>query len=429
MQAADARRLTLGHGRDLGGWWVVIAGVLFAMTVGGTVFYGLGAFFAPIQSEFGWSFTTLSLAFSVQALVMGASSFVIGWLIDRVAARLLAVVGVALVAIGFFALGSVTSPQALYVVFGLMGLGATPTTFLLFNALVAQWFPNRMGTALAVVQVGYGVGGLIAPAFVFLILDFGWRAAATLAAVAVVVVCGPLCLVLKSPPVTRQHLSGGEPPSGTAIEELLTSTENALAQLGTREALATAAFWILLLVLVVSSSVSQVVYTHQIRALIAFGVLPAIAGAVVGFAPVIGLAGRFGFGWLGERWGGRYPLSLALGLQALGVATLAVVHGNADPTLYLFGVIYGVGQGGIFLLSPMIQREYFGTRSFGTIQGLLLGPSSLISALAPLMIGAYVDQYASYRPVFWICVILVSAVMTILVVWGAGPSRRAAKGS
>ena len=65
------------------GWWVVVASFLIALYVGGTILYGFTAIFEPIASEFGWSYTQISLATSLRGLEMGLLAPVVGLLVDR----------------------------------------------------------------------------------------------------------------------------------------------------------------------------------------------------------------------------------------------------------------------------------------------------------------------------------------------------------
>ena len=53
------------------GWWIVLASFVVAFYVAGTVFYGFTAFIEPLASEFGWSYTQISLAASLRGLEMG----------------------------------------------------------------------------------------------------------------------------------------------------------------------------------------------------------------------------------------------------------------------------------------------------------------------------------------------------------------------
>jgi MFS family permease len=408
---------------------IVIAGVVFSAAMGGPVFYALGAFFEPIQSEFHWSYTTVSWAYSLQALGMGGAMVFGGVIMDRVSPIRFAFGGIAIVVGSFLALSQIHSAPALYLVFVVMGIGAAPTAYLLFNSLLALWFPARMGAALAFVQVGFGLGGLAVPGFVALILSIGWRAAAIVIAIAIVLFCVPASLFLSKPLVvesSRPSLIELDPP--TNGEQVVLSAAHRATQSRSRSVIGLPTFWVILVVLMGSLGVAQVIYTHQIRALINFGVEPAVAGVAIGIAAAAGVFGRFGLGWMADRYGSRYILVLALVLQSVGVGILAMIHGSADPLLYVFAVTFGVGQGAIFLLGPMIQREFFGVRSFGTVQGLLLGPTSLTSAVAPLLVGMYVDRYGDYRPTFIVASASVMLMAIILALIGRSPQSAAASG-
>ena len=65
-------------------WRLVLVGAVISALVGGSTFYGLGAFFSPLQSEFNWSFSVLSGAFAVQYAVSGVATLIFGWFFDRI---------------------------------------------------------------------------------------------------------------------------------------------------------------------------------------------------------------------------------------------------------------------------------------------------------------------------------------------------------
>jgi len=52
------------------GWWIVLACFIINLYVGGIIFFSFTAFFEPIQQEFGWSYTQISLASSLRGLEM-----------------------------------------------------------------------------------------------------------------------------------------------------------------------------------------------------------------------------------------------------------------------------------------------------------------------------------------------------------------------
>ncbi len=65
------------------GWWIAGASFLIALYVGAVVYYGFTAFFEPIVSEMGWSYTQISLAASLRGLEVGLLAPLVGILADR----------------------------------------------------------------------------------------------------------------------------------------------------------------------------------------------------------------------------------------------------------------------------------------------------------------------------------------------------------
>ena len=65
------------------GWWVVLACFLITLYRSGALSYGFTAFFEPIVEEFGWSYTQVSIAFSLRGLEMGILAPIMGFLVDR----------------------------------------------------------------------------------------------------------------------------------------------------------------------------------------------------------------------------------------------------------------------------------------------------------------------------------------------------------
>lgn len=338
---------------------------------------------------------------------MGIASPVIGWLFDRWGPRFLGIAGVSLTALSFVLMSNIDSIVDLQVAFSLMGLGGSAATFLLLNSVVSLWFRAKLGRALAISQTGYGIGGLLAPVFVLMIGALGWRAAAQLIGLGVFVLGVPMCFILKH----RPERYGLKPDGVVDPVESRDNTDGATRQRRARphersveftahEAIRTWAFWLILIVLTLSSGITIIVFSHQIRAMIDYGFKPEVAGTIAGSTALIGVAGRFAMGWLGELYSSRFLLPVALLVQTAGVFMLSRITPSAVLAIVLFVALFGMGQSAIFLLSPLIQKEYFGTTAFGTIQGLIIGPSMIVAAAAPVPVGSYVDSFGTYRPVF-----------------------------
>ena len=83
------------------GWWLVGIAVVLLTLMAVSVFQGLGTFLVALQTEFGWSRTVLSGAFSLSRAQGAVIGPVEGWLIDKVGNRRMILFGYLLMAFGF----------------------------------------------------------------------------------------------------------------------------------------------------------------------------------------------------------------------------------------------------------------------------------------------------------------------------------------
>jgi len=129
-------------------------------------------------------------------------------------------------------------------------------------------------------------------------------------------------------------------------------------------------------------------------------------------------------------------LSWGLGFYGLGVYLHALnrLHGwSAGLISIAVTVYYAVSAGGIVLvggfvvitLPPLLAREEFGQRSFGTVFGLVAATAQVGVALGPGLMGVLHDALGSYRPVLW-CLVGLESLAVAAMLWGKalreGPS-------
>ena len=66
-----------------------------------------------------------------------------------------------------------------------------------------------------------------------------------------------------------------------------------------------------------------------------------------------------------------------------------------------FGLLFGIGFGGMQPTRNVLISEYFGTRNFASIYGLLTSVHILFGIAAPLMVGFSADFTGSYKRPSW----------------------------
>jgi MFS family permease len=106
-----------------------------------------------------WSRAEVSLLPRVLALSAGISVLPVGWLIDRIEARLVIIAG-ALLAAGSFLLASTAHSLATMMgAYLILGLGISAGTVLPASLVLANWFTERRGLAMGIALSGSTVGG------------------------------------------------------------------------------------------------------------------------------------------------------------------------------------------------------------------------------------------------------------------------------
>jgi sugar phosphate permease len=113
-------------------------------------------------------------------------------------------------------------------------------------ATVNHWFRRKRGLAMSIVQTGQSIGGvLIFPLVALAVLKLGWRTAAFLSGLVVLMLL-PLVLLIRRSPESMGLLPDGErrPPADQSQTPVLLRHQDA-DDFTAREALRTPTFWLL----------------------------------------------------------------------------------------------------------------------------------------------------------------------------------------
>ena len=408
------------------GWWIVLSSGVLAVLGAGCFYYGLSAFFLPLTEHFGWSRTLTSTAFSLHRLEGGVLAPIVGFLFDRVGPRRLVTVGVLLAGAGFLVLSTVDTFIGFAASVLIMSAGFSSGFSGVGMATVANWFVRRRTTALGLLMTGAGLGGIIVPGIAWAIEAFGWRNAALAVGLSIWCIGLPLSRLLRHRPEDIGLLPDGDHvptrptqagSSGGAVPEVATEQTSS-----TLQAIRSRAFWLLAIASTLTMIAQSAVMVHLLPFTESTGVAPTVAASVVAALTVVSIAGRAGFGWLGDRLPKRHVLGLLYGLQTAGLVVLATL--SEAWQLIPFLALYGPAYGGAVPLRASVIGECFGRRCFGAIQGLQMGCTSFGAMLGPVFAGWVFDTTGAYSLAFWVLAgITILATPVILAM--PGPLRTA----
>src|SRR5271155_5015769 len=161
-----------------GGAWLMLGGAFAAFTVSAGLMHSYAVFLVVFIEEFRWSRAETSVPYSVSQLVAGASSPLVGALVDRLGPRRLLLLGGGLLTYGLIACARISALWQVVLLYGVvMTVGANCLGLVVFVPLLSRRFVRRRGMAISVVQSANGFArALSAPLVQLLISSFGWRA-------------------------------------------------------------------------------------------------------------------------------------------------------------------------------------------------------------------------------------------------------------
>jgi OFA family oxalate/formate antiporter-like MFS transporter len=374
--------------------WIILACLCCAgFSRQGSAVATLSIFVEPLTREFGWSRTALSGAVSLGGVLAALSSPLIGPMLDRHGSRVALCLAVLVTGTAMMLLSLTQSLLVFYLLFCVARMNwAGPFELGIYGAL-NNWFVARRAFATSVATVAQMAGLVAMPLIAQLAMrQHGWRGG-WLAIGFTTLLIGflPVWLFM----VRRPEDLGLVPDRRAGGSSVARRPDRHEPNFSRREAIRTAAFWLLLLYTVLVYPVQAGVSLHQAAHLIERGVEPTIAATIVSTFSLMSAVASMACGFLPRSLPIRYPLAL-IGI-ILTVSTLLMVVISSAGEGYVAAALFGFGIGGILTLLPIAWADYFGRANFAAIRSVALSAQVLSQAAGPLLSGALHDWTGSYE--------------------------------
>lgn len=380
------------------GWKIVGVLALTETISWGIVYYAFSVFIQPMQREFGWSQAAITGAYSLSLLVSGLAGILVGRILDVRGPRLVMSLGSVLAVALVFAWSQVQSLPAFYLIW--IGLGAAMAGILYEPAfaVIATWFARRRRRALTVLTL---VGGFASVIFIplaeQLVQAYGWRGA-------LLILGGTLGITTILPHilVLRKHPSD----MGLTVDGTVSQAEAALRpvppELTTRDALEDRAFWWLTGAFALNAFVVVALTLHLIPYLIEHHYSSTFAANAAGLVGLMVVPGRIIFSVVGDRVPRK---GVTIAIFVLVSISLMILHwGSAVAAVMAFVVLFGASKGAITPVRAAVVADDFGASNYASISGVMLFPSTITRALAPVAVGFMFDQAGNYDLVMWLMI-------------------------
>ncbi len=383
------------------GWLVVTAAFVCAFVSFG-VTYTFGVFLKPIAHEFHASQAAMSMLFSIIAALTFFLAPFTGEIADRHGSRAVVAAGALVMAAALILSARVHSFPLLLLTYG-CGLGSgAACVYIPAISDVGEWFKAKRDIALGIAISGIGCGTLVAaPVSALLIRRYGWRDSFVIFGLA----SGAL-LLLAAALLSRPPVAAGKAKAAVMHKAL------------------TPAFRLLYVSLLFAGVAIYValVFVPAFAADIGAGRL---AGAtVIAYIGASSVVGRLGLNALAERFGlfAMYEAAYLILLVSFGLWLTA----HSYDRLVLFGLVMGVGYGGIAAMAPAVAANIFGIEGLGELLGILFTGFGVACIIGPPLAGRMIDYSGDYK---WPVVVgAAAALLAMLLVLPLGKYMSRAAG-
>jgi len=370
--------------------------IIQAICVGIAVTYGI--FFKEFQDEFGWSRAMISGAASLSTLAMGAASILAGRLNDKIGPRTIFVSSGILLAFGYLFMSFIQDPWQLFLLYGvIIGVGYSAVDVVILST-IARWFIRSRGMMSGIVKIGTGVGQLVIPLIVtILITAYGWRNSYIIIGIVFLITLPAIAQVLRRDPQGIGLLpdNGNEEPDVS-----VTSFTDQGVSL--RVAMRTKQLWLLSVAWFALLFCTLTILLHIVPHAIDLGLSQTTAAGILSTIGAVSMLGRFSMGIINDRIGGKRSLIISTIIFLCGLIWLQM--SKEAWMLFLFASIYGFAHGALYTLISLVVAELFGTKSHGVLFGIVWFSGHLGGAIGPLMTGRIFDLTGSYQIAFLILI-------------------------
>ncbi|UXM90656.1 MFS transporter [Paenarthrobacter sp. JL.01a] len=403
-------------GRRLHPAWIVAA-VAFLALVGAAGFRAApGVLMVPLQQEFGWSTTVLSLAVSINLVLFGLTAPFAAALMERFGIRKVTSLALCLIGLGSALTVLVNQSWQILLTWGvLIGLG-TGSMALVFAATIANtWFAKSRGLVIGILTAGSAAGQLVfLPFIAALAQNPGWRGASLLIAAGALAVVPLVLRWLRNSPADVGVLPYGAQEPEVQVADAGTtaaavgkpevvvpkdSTNAAVRALQVlKRAVKVRTFWALVAGFAICGATTNgLIGTHFIPSAHDHGMPETTAAGLLAVVGIFDIVGTIASGWLTDRFNPKVLLAVYYQFRGIGLLVLPLLLGSSvEPSMIIFVVVYGLDWVATVPPTAAICRSVFGADG-SVVFGWVFAAHQLGAAAAALAAGFIRDVTGHYN--------------------------------
>ena len=357
---------------------------------------GIGETFAvfllPIESEMGWSRTTLAGIYAIYMGAHGLAAVVIGWFVDRVGPRVVYTIGLLAYGLAFLLAQFGTEPWHFYLTTGVMaGIAMTAIGMTTATVLITRWYhgprARQLSPAIGIAYSGMGAGVILwIPITNALIEMLGWRETYRTLGIILCV----LAVIVYVLPWSKLQLT---PLPMSRFGSVLGGSKDGHL----RTALKTKMFWLLFVIMFITAVAMYLVGPQMVAYLVSVGfdsTVASLAFSINGFLTVFGIAGT---GWLARYFGMKRVATISYAMSITAVILLACLTVLPVMALLALAILpLGLSQGARGPIVSVQASQAFSGQGLGAIYGAITMGVGLGGMSGAWLSGVFYDVTGGY---------------------------------
>ncbi|MCA9041249.1 MAG: MFS transporter [Planctomycetaceae bacterium] len=349
--------------------------------------------------------TIYSAAYTLATLVGGFCLPFIGRMLDKQGARVMLPLVAILLGLACYSMSLVTGLLGLCLCFTAIRSLGQGTLTLISTWMVSEWFAKRRGIATGLISVGGTLSVLLIPQMNrWVISNYDWRTGwIVCGALVVVSLVVPSLLFVRNRPEDIGLYPDGAPGPVAAMEaqekqelkkpepQLLLPDEESFEL---SEAIRSAAFWKVAMVLGVSAMLGTGLIFHQVSMLEERQISTEWAVNLIGFQAIIATLASLISGYMCDK--NLIRAALVIAMFSLTASVLVLLMMPAAWFAIFYSGCLGFQGGTLRSAGTVVWPNYFGRLHQGSVRGMALSIQIYAAALGTLPLAFSKDFFGTY---------------------------------
>ncbi|MBQ5814196.1 MAG: MFS transporter [Clostridia bacterium] len=394
--------------------WVIMVSCCIFM--GATIGIGTncGSIFMPVLAEaFDVGLGTIATQSTIMCIAMAGSAPWVGRQLGKVDVRKMMTASAILTGTGFLLQGVVQNVWQYYLTGILLGFGIGMGSFMTITMIINNWFQKNRGVVIGItLSVSSVVGIIMNPVLNSIIDSHGWRVAASLKGVLVLVTLPLVWLFIRMRPEEKGCVAWGAGEVADIHEEKAEADRRKADSLTAREIFSSVPF-LMMVIFSFLFAVCMCPSGHLQNIAISNGFTSAVGAMMVSAYMTGEFVGKLGLGWLNDKYGINRAVFMVTSIGMIGVLGLFFV-GELGPTFGLIcGLLFGPMTATTSVGYTLIANNTFGPSLYPRYYPYMSMASTIAFSVGSPMMGFLFDFTGSWNAAY--CFVLCGLAVSMFL--------------